>query len=444
MKKIIVLFTVLALVLSLFAGCGSKEENPIGGEVSANTPAPTAQPDPEPEADSDETPVEEDEFDTGIIMGGTYSNEFLGINCNLDSNWIIFDETQMAQINGLTADSIGDEDIKAQFEESGVIYDLYAMTVDGGGTINIALENLGLIYGSVLSEDAYADDAVKQLPEALEASGMSDVVCEKASVQFCGEEHTAINVTCTSEGMMLYETLVCMKVGKYMACVTVCTVGENSTDELLDFFYTGEPRPVESDVSQQPDIETTAGEIEAGEFSVGRLEGNTYINDFLGIQCALDESWIFADVATLAIYNGLSGSTYTTADALALFEQGLTPYDMEASTADGYYTINIVFEKLADIYAATLSPEDYLDISMSQIVPLLESSGYTDVVCEKAGIEFCGETHAGATISAYYEGIAINEAVIVLKVGSYIACITLVCIDDDACNVLAGYFSKID
>ncbi len=452
MKKIIVLLTVLALMLSLFVGCGSKEEEPIGGSVSANTPAPTAQPEPEdkPEPEDNpgkepaEEPAEEETFDTGVIIGGTYSNEFLGINCNLDSNWIFFDEAQMAQINGLTAESIDDEGIKTQLEESGVIYDLYAMTIDGGGTINIALEDLGLIYGSILSEDGYADIAIKQLPEALESTGMSDVSCEKVTVEFCGEEHTAINVTGTMEGLELYETLVCIKSGKYMACITICTVGENRIDELLDCFYTGEPRPVEQESSQQPGLETTAGEIEAGEFSVGRVEGNTYINEFLGIQCALDDNWFFTDEASLAMYNGLSGSTYTTEDALALFEQGLTPYDMEASTADGYYSMNIVFEKLADVYAATLSPEDYLDISMSQTVPLLESSGYTDVVCEKVAVEFCGETHAGAAVSAYYEGIAINETVIVLKAGSYIACITLVCIDDDACDVLAGYFSKID
>ena len=77
MKRLIVLFTVLALLL---AGCGEEiPEADVSGKVEPTTEAATEAVTPA------ETPVS-----MGRMEGGTYTNEYAGYACDLDSSWIFY------------------------------------------------------------------------------------------------------------------------------------------------------------------------------------------------------------------------------------------------------------------------------------------------------------------------------------------------------------------
>ncbi len=441
MKKFIVILSVLALALSLFAGCGGNGDDNIGGTVSQGAPAET--PAVEPSAPAED----EAEFDTGVVVGGTYSNEFLGINLTLDNSWVFFSEQQMAELNGITADLIEDEDIKAMMENSGVVYDLYATSATTGAGINVVIENLGLIYGSVLSEDSYAEASMDTLKTALESAGMTNVSCEKLSVEFCGKDHAAIGVAATNPaGYNMYEIIVCYKVGSYMACITCSHASEEECFELLELFYTGEPVYAPVDDPAEPSEPSTPAEetVPEGEFAVGSIDGNTYISEFLGIKCELDSNWIMDSSADLAAYNGLTSAEYTTEDALALFASGVAPYDMSAVTYDGYNVVEVIIEDLGILYGATLSAEDYVDMTISIAEESLIASGLENVVCRKDFVDFCGQKHVAIVAEASLDGISVYQTMICFKVGNYMACVTLLSIDGDYTDIIADYFSALN
>lgn len=167
----------------------------------------------------------------------TYENSFIGIACKPDAEWEVYNADQIAELNGLVASQINDEAIAKQLEESGTAMPFYAQQQEGLVTLNISLENLGLMYGSLLDEQQYAEQSSKQVAPALEAMGMTGVTTEVGTLSFAGSDHAAIFINGSLQGIPFYETLVCMKAGKYMAIITAGSYVTNTTKDTLSMFY---------------------------------------------------------------------------------------------------------------------------------------------------------------------------------------------------------------
>lgn len=260
MKRITALILLAAILLSL-AACGGQQ--PSGG--SADSPpetvspdAPASEPPEEPAAETaddtgtetdDETGAETREETSGPetapepIMGvydpdsNTYVNELIGLGCRLDEDWYVYDADEIASLNGMMADMMTDETIAEQLESSGYVQPFYAQLGDDPVTVNITVENLGLLYGALLDEQQYIELTIDQLPSVLESIGLTDITSEITSTTFMGSEHTAVNITGQMQGAAFYETMVCVKVDRYMACVTAASYLADVTGEILDMFY---------------------------------------------------------------------------------------------------------------------------------------------------------------------------------------------------------------
>ena len=204
MKRLLALFLLAGMLLSL-AACGSKDDEHIMGVYTE--------------------------------ASRTYENSFIGIGCKLDADWEVFNAGQIAELNGLLASQTDNEALAKQLESSGTAMPFYAQKESGFVTLNVALENLGLLYGSLLSEQQYAETSVKQVAPALESMGMSNVSTEVGSLSFAGSDHVAIFVTGTLQGVSFYEALVCVKTEKHMAIITVGSYSTDKTKDVLALFY---------------------------------------------------------------------------------------------------------------------------------------------------------------------------------------------------------------
>lgn len=204
MKRTIVLILLAAMLVSLTA-CGSKSNEKILGVYSADS--------------------------------HTYDNEFIGIGCKLDTEWDVFDEAGIAELNGMLADAMTDKTIADQLESSGYVQPFYAQKQEGLVTVNITVENLGVLYGSVLDEKGYAEQSVDQIAPTLEALGLTNVTAKIGTVSFAGSEHVAIFVSASLQGVDFYETAVCVKVDRYIACITAGSYMTDTTGDVLSMFY---------------------------------------------------------------------------------------------------------------------------------------------------------------------------------------------------------------
>lgn len=209
---------LLILTICMLSACGSDD---IRGSVSTNS-ANTAS---------------EAELSLGVTTGQTYESKFIGIGCQLGENWTFYTDAQMKELNNLTADMVGEE-YKEALKNTSVIYDMYATDPSAGYTINVNLENLSLVHQLALTEEAYVQAGLESIKGALESTGLTDVTCTAATFTLAGKEHHGVNISAMSpQGVPVYEAVVCLKTGGYMAIVTVFTSGENQTQALLSGFY---------------------------------------------------------------------------------------------------------------------------------------------------------------------------------------------------------------
>ena len=258
MKKLLSIILILTMLLSLTACGGSSSaatttapettvqetEAPTTEEPTTEEPTteePTTE-EPTTEEPTTEEPTTEapaanvDESKIGHIVDGVYTNAFIGITCTLDDYWTIATREEMAQIQGLTADMMSDEDLAEMLKNSGSVYDLYAFGDEGLVTLNIIMENQGLLYSVILSEQDYVDLSLPQVGHALESMGLTDVECSAVTVSFAGKDHAGIQIHALYEGFDFYETVVCVKVGNYLSVITAGSYFEDVTGDVLALF----------------------------------------------------------------------------------------------------------------------------------------------------------------------------------------------------------------
>ena len=203
MKKVMSLILALLLTVSL-AACGGKSDEP--------------------------------DLHRGTVDGDTYTSEFLGLKLTVDEDWVIADDEQLAEHSGVVKESFTDEEIRAEIEKGGSVTDLYALNQADGSSVNITIQKLSLVSGMLATEDAYAEANLKQLPDVLADGGITVDSLEKTKVTFAGKEHVALTLEGTVQELPLYETIVIVKAGSYISCITAATFFEDTTADLLDLF----------------------------------------------------------------------------------------------------------------------------------------------------------------------------------------------------------------
>ena len=198
MKKLI---AVLLAVCTVFALCACGAGKDIGGSVTLG------------EDDSS--------FQLGTINGGVYENSYLGVGISLDDSWDIYDEEQLAELIGLTAEQFDDEKYVEQLKNADMFYDFFASAEQGLVTVNIIIQNMSL----------------EQMDEQLQSAGFSDISAEKITVDFAGAERTGIKSSSLYQGADYFTQQVFIKHGKYMAIFTVSSFFEDITGDVLSQFY---------------------------------------------------------------------------------------------------------------------------------------------------------------------------------------------------------------
>lgn len=227
-KRILSLLLLVVLLL-LPSGC-KKDPDDVSGSL-----VPDSQPSQESSASAEES--EDEALSIGQVNGGRYENKYFGFGCSLDSTWTYASQEQLQAQNGLTAEMFDDEALQEQLRNSNMFYDMMAATSDLSLNINVVVQNMGQLYGSILSEDTIVQQTIKTLPDQLAASGMSVTSCKAADVEFAGATHKAIRLTSIVQDMQVYQICVFIKRGGYIANITLTSFTDNTTDTLLKLFY---------------------------------------------------------------------------------------------------------------------------------------------------------------------------------------------------------------
>ena len=242
LKRMAALLLTVALLCGLVACGGETQPEATEVETTAATEPSTTEPETtEPETTEAPTETEpettENEalsgLDLGTIDGNTYTNETLGLRCELDANWYVYTEAELASLMGVVADTLSDTDIDDAVENNQGVTVFFAMDTTTYGNINITVSKNDL---SSLSEENFVALMVPQMKPLLEQSGFENVICTEAEFKFAGQTHTGIDITATVQGMTVYERQVYLTVDSCMYVVTVTAYEENGAQPMLDTF----------------------------------------------------------------------------------------------------------------------------------------------------------------------------------------------------------------
>lgn len=232
MKRLIAVLLAMTMLLALCA-CGAKEEEIKGAIISSEE---QQEPEAPAQAEEPEAPAEEVQLETGSIEGGRYENSYLGIACQLDENWSYFDQAQLAELIGVTADMFDDDSYAEQIKEADVFYDMYAAANDGSATINVVIQNMGLLFGTVMTEKEFLDASLGELETQLNSAGFENVKVERATIQFAGAEHEGLRIESQVQGINYYCTQILIKQGNYIATISLGSFVYDITDTLAGYF----------------------------------------------------------------------------------------------------------------------------------------------------------------------------------------------------------------
>lgn len=222
MKTKILSAIAAILMIASLAGCSSSapERGNISNETGANTEAST------------DSKVE---YKAPVREGNTYSSTTLGTKITLDEGWTFSTDEEMKELNQSLANAVGD-DYAEQLKNVDVIYDMNAMNDSTGDNISVNFENLGKLYGKILTAESYINLSKDNVKGVLESMGCENIELDVRDVKFAGQDEKALYVKASLAGVPVYEICVAKSCGDYMANIAITTVLEDGTADILAKF----------------------------------------------------------------------------------------------------------------------------------------------------------------------------------------------------------------
>lgn len=192
------------------------------------------------ENDEDDSSFSNSDFDLGNVDGNLYSNSFLGIMCELDSDWRFYTDNELAAINNVTFNNLedaGDTTAKEALENGTIYIIMYTQNQENLDNLNIALQYFGFDITDYYTVESLIDNSLPNLEITLTAQGMKDVSATRTTTTFLGETVPCAEITGSINGTPIYEKQVYLVADDYMATITAASVsGEDTTQEILDTF----------------------------------------------------------------------------------------------------------------------------------------------------------------------------------------------------------------
>lgn len=251
MKKGLAMLMAVALMLSLSA-CGA-DENVRGTQTATTTTteADTATTTTAPQGGEETTTTTEDEEATttttapaeeekelslGLVDGLSYENEFIGIGCQLGSDWRFYSDEEIRAMNGLTEEILPEEMLET-LKNATVIQDMFAAREDGLNNVSVSLEKADLLQLVTLDIEENYRAMMPIFVETYENAGYTDIEQTVGTAMIDGKEYPVLLLTANVGGVTMYQTMVNIKCNGYLASIAVTSVAENDCDEILACFY---------------------------------------------------------------------------------------------------------------------------------------------------------------------------------------------------------------
>ena len=154
----------------------------------------------------------------GTLKDGHYKNTTLGIQLFSPAGWEFTDAEKLVTELG------GETDLE---NATGAVYDMMVTNPLNGDNIIVGFENLGNIYGSVLSEQEYLEKSKEQV----DGDGLTSVKIDK--VEIAGQTMNCLKLEYDNEGGVIKQVVAVKKCENFMGIITI-TSFTDSLDQIIN------------------------------------------------------------------------------------------------------------------------------------------------------------------------------------------------------------------
>lgn len=154
------------------------------------------------------------------------------------------------------------------------------------------------------------------------------------------------------------------------------------------------------------------------ELSRGKIEGDTYKSEYLGLEFTKPSSWVFSTDEEIASAMNL-GSEMLGDKFKEAVEKNPSIYDMMVVDSITRTNINISYENLAKTLSTNITEEQYLDAAKKQLAGV---SGMTVKFSDKTEKVKLGENeYTKVTCTTTASGVSMTQVYYVRKVDKYMS-----------------------
>ena len=359
------------------------------------------------------------------IKGNEYVNEFLGIRASFPADWSVMDAGEAAQLLGYAAEQLDNEALTELLNSSGVISDMYALRGDqSGDNVNIQFEDLGKLYGKLLSETSYLDIAMPKLEDSFGQIGFALREKEVGEYDFAGDTHMSVRITGSYNGIDCYERIVVLKQGNYIASVSAFSLDEQRLEDIFALF-----EPLQSDVE--------------AEQALGETQGNSYASELLGIRASFSDSWyVLSPEETVQVMGIVADGVGEGALADQLREAGSTCDLYAVALDESGDNVNIQLEDLGALTGFLLTPKQYAEAALPQLSSALEQAGFRNIAIETEDYEFAGRSRVSFLLTGEVNGVPVYERMVLVKSGRYMATVTAFSMQAERLDSILAFFEE--
>ena len=151
-------------------------------------------------------------------------------------------------------------------------------------------------------------------------------------------------------------------------------------------------------------------ELTDAPLAIGRVEGGTYTNEYLGVAAALNENWEFYTAEELQELPGLAAEEFEGTELGELVKDVEQFTDMQAENVNDLTILNIGYQRLdmaARLAYAQMTEEEIVEETLAQKDMIIEAYAQGGIVTEsmeKKRVQFLGEEHCAIYTVTSIEG----------------------------------------
>lgn len=171
--------------------------------------------------------------------GYAYQNAFFNVACTVPEGWHVYNEDERNILAGVVDEMSDGSKLDGAYQkalDSGTsVFDFYADSEDQTQSINIIVSKTSVLE-MLFSENQMLQFAINPTLDLLENSGMENLSDSIETVSFLGKNHNVLKIQGEYPDTPVFEELVYLRRGPFIAVITVSSVYDDSNSALLGYW----------------------------------------------------------------------------------------------------------------------------------------------------------------------------------------------------------------